>query len=409
MAEKVRNLVVLGSTGSIGRNTLRVVEALGHRVRVVGLAVNRRYDLALAQAQRFNVKHIAVADLQAAERCGAEAPSSITVHKGPDGLERVATLEEADLVVCGLVGMAALRSVWAAIEHGIDVALATKEVLVAAGGLLTEACRKHGSRLLPVDSEHSAILQCLGGRLATDPNSALARSEVRRLILTASGGPFAGRKDIDLETVTVDQALSHPRWRMGKKVTIDSATLMNKGLEVMEASWLFGIPEERIDVVIHPESIVHSMVEFVDGSVLAQMSPPDMRYAIQFALTYPEHVATGLPSLDIVRVGTLHFEQPDERRFPCLVLAREAARRGGTLPAVLNASNEVAVERFLGGEISFPGIWELVAKVMAAHRVTETPDLVAIWEADQWARRTASSLSLESAGRLRRDRAKAHR
>ncbi|MCX7591176.1 MAG: 1-deoxy-D-xylulose-5-phosphate reductoisomerase, partial [Kiritimatiellae bacterium] len=314
--------------------------------------------------------------------------------KGAEGVEAVAALEDADFVVCGLVGVGALRSVLAAVECGHDVALATKEVLVAAGGLLTASCARHGTHLLPVDSEHSAIFQCLEGRLRNG-QAAARTAQIRRLILTASGGPFGTRPNVDLSRVTVEEALSHPRWRMGRKVTIDSATLMNKGLEIIEASWFFGVPVEKIDVVIHPESIVHSMVEFVDGSVIAQLSPPDMRYAIQYALTYPDRVGTGLPSLDLTRVGTLHFEQPDVERFPCLGLAREAALRGGTMPAVLNAANEVAVQRFLAGEISFPGIWYLVREVMAAHDVSACASLEAILEADRWAREKAVGLQVK--------------
>jgi 1-deoxy-D-xylulose-5-phosphate reductoisomerase len=291
---------------------------------------------------------------------------------------------EADIVLCAVVGTAGLKPAMAAIRNGTDVALATKEILVAAGGIVTAACRRHNSRLLPVDSEHSAIFQCLDGA---------GRGQVARILLTASGGPFESRPDVDLNTVGVDEALDHPRWNMGKKVTVDSATLMNKGLEIMEAKWLFGVGLDQIDVVVHPESIVHSLVEFVDGSVMAQLSVPDMRFAIQYAFTYPERLHGGLPELDLARMGSLNFRKPDPGRFPCLGLALEAARRGGTMPAVLNAANEVAVHRFLDGRIAFSGIWRTVESTMRKHDVINDPGLEEIIRSDAWARSTAEELS----------------
>ena len=320
----VKHVVILGSTGSIGRSALRVVESCPGRLQVCGLAVQGDADGVLEQAVRYGVRDVAVADPVQAARAAAAAPEGVRVHAGPEGVTALAALAEADVVLCAVVGTAGLRPVLTALEAGKDVALATKEVLVAAGALVTEAARASGGRLLPVDSEHSAIFQCLG------PASAgLYRTEgVRRLILTASGGPFAGRPELDLSRVTLAEALAHPRWSMGPKISIDSATLMNKGLEVIEGHWLFGVPMDRIEVVIHPESIVHSMVEFADGSVLAQMSPPDMRYAIQYALLFPERVDSGLPSLDLVAMGGLSFRKPDEARFPCLGLARRAAAGG---------------------------------------------------------------------------------
>jgi 1-deoxy-D-xylulose-5-phosphate reductoisomerase len=375
-----KKVVILGSTGSIGENALKVAASLPHRLEVIGIASRTSYPRLLEQALQFGVKHIAVADPEAAAACRAAAPRGTTVLEGSAGVETLAAMPEADIVLCAMVGMAGLTSVLAALRQGTDVALATKEVLVAAGGLVMDAAARHGARLLPVDSEHSAIFQCLEGR---DPKS------VRRLILTASGGPFAGRHEVDFDKVTAADALKHPRWNMGRKVTVDSATLMNKGLEVLEAHWLFGIPFDRIDVLMHPESIVHSMVEFVDGSVLAQLSRPDMRFAIQYALTCPERFDTGLGALDLAHLGSLTFRAPDSIRFPCLGLARHAAVTGGTLPAVMNAANEVAVARFLDGTLTFSGIWHTVAAVMAAHTPHPRPTLDLIIDADRWSRAEA--------------------
>ena len=373
----MKHIVLLGSTGSIGENTLRVVEALSDRFRVVGLAARSNAARVLEQAAQWGVNRVALADQVAAERAAREAPAGVTVLAGEDGLCELAG-DEADLVVCAVVGMAGLRPVLAAVERGTDVALATKEVLVVAGQLVMETCARTGARLLPVDSEHSAIFQCLGGQTDT--------SNVRRLVLTASGGPFAARPEVDLARVTVDEALNHPRWDMGRKVTIDSATLMNKGLEIMEAHWLFGMPVDRIDVVIHPESIVHSLVEFTDGSLMAQLGLPDMRFAIQYAMTWPDRPDSGLPRLDLLEMAALHFRAPDEDRFPCLRLARMAGAAGGTLPAVLNAANEAAVEKFLAGSLPFSGIWGIVESVMAAHAVIADPTLDDLTAADRWAR-----------------------
>ena len=289
-------------------------------------------------------------------------------------------MDDVDTVLCAVVGTAGLKPVMAALDKGTNVALATKEVLVAAGKIVTDTATRTGARLMPVDSEHSAVFQCLEGR---------DMSSVRRILLTASGGPFASQPDIDLDKVTVEQALNHPSWRMGKKVTVDSATLMNKGLEIMEAQWLFGAPLDKIDVIIHPESIVHSMVELVDGAVIAHMGPPDMRFAIQYALTWPQRVDSGLPHLDLAQSCGLHFDVPNESRFRCLALAREAANAGGTMPAVLNAANEVAVKRFLDGQIPFSGIWQVVETVMKKHSIVNEPALDDILEADKWARQIA--------------------
>ena len=376
----MKNVVILGSTGSIGESALRVVQALPQQLRVVGLAANRNCTRLLEQAAQFAVPHVAVGDAAAAQAC--RPTRNVTLHAGEAGLDELAALPEADLVLCSLVGIAGLKPVLAAAQAGKTIALATKEVLVVAGAIVRKTCEKHGAAILPVDSEHSAIHQCLAARGA-------GADSVRRILLTASGGPFSDQPDLDLATVTPESALDHPRWAMGPKVTVDSATLMNKGLEIMEARWLFDVPVEAIDVVLHPESIVHSMVEFVDGGIVAQLSPPDMRFAIQYALTYPHRVDGDLPAWDPTSGTALTFGSVDEDRFPCLRLARQAARRGGTLPAVLNAANEVAVDRFLQRKLSFPGIWGLVGRVMAAHEVQDTSDLDAILAVDRWARETA--------------------
>ena len=395
----MKNVVILGSTGSIGENTLRVIEGLPEAFRVVGLAAAKNGRRLLEQAVNFGAIHVAVSDPAEAKRCRALAPAGMKVHAGDRGVEEVAGLADADIVVCAVVGMAGLRPVMAALRRGTDVALATKEVLVVAGSIVSAACRRHWAKMLPIDSEQSAIFQCLTGCWSTRRGMWSARSgqAVKRLILTASGGPFAHRKDLDFDRVTVEQALAHPNWNMGKKVTVDSATMMNKGLEVMEAHWLFNVPIPRIDVLVHRESIVHSLVEFVDGNLVAQLSIPDMRFAIQYALTYPRRLDGRLPVLDLARAGALNFAEPDLMRFPCLGLAKLAGERGGTLPAVLNAANEVAVERFLAGQMMFSGIWHLVEAVMERHEVVDEPSLDVIMEADAWARRMARTLSAKRA------------
>jgi len=411
----MKNIVILGSTGSIGKNALRVVETLPSRFRVTGLAVSQNYKAVLKQAEQFNVKHVAVADPAMAKACASKAPRGVMVHHGSEGVAEVAGLAGTDIVLCSVVGLSGLKPVMAAVVNGTDIALATKEVLVAAGNVVTEACAKSGSLLLPVDSEHSAIFQCLGAKgekkevrnqrsevrgqrsdgsigKRHDHGRRTDGSGVRKIILTASGGPFVARPGLNFDNVTVRQALAHPTWNMGKKVTIDSATLMNKGLEIMEAHWLFNVPIDLIEVLVHPESIIHSMVEFDDGVVVAQMSVPDMRYAIQYAFTYPERLNAGLPPLDLAKTGRLTFMEPDEKRFPCLALARAAAKCGGTMPAVLNAANEIAVQKFLNMEIRFSGIWRLVEKVMKKHTVIRNPDLDTIVDADVWARTVAKEI-----------------
>jgi 1-deoxy-D-xylulose-5-phosphate reductoisomerase len=391
----MKSIVILGSTGSIGENTLKVAATLPGAVRVVGLATRTQITRVLDQALQFGVRVIAVEDAARAREAEALArPHGIEVWSGAAGVAALAALAEADTVVCALVGLAGLRPVLAALDAGHDVALATKEVLVSAGELVMKRRASAGVSLLPVDSEHSAVFQCLQSpvfqpacvRAVEEALDRAAEARVARLVLTASGGPFAFRPEVDFDRVTPGEALAHPRWCMGRKVTVDSATMMNKGLEVLEARWLFNIPVAKIGVVIHPESIVHSMVTFVDGSTLAQLSVPDMRFPIQYALTWPDRWAAPMPALDLVAQKSLTFYDPDTARFPCLRLIREAAEAGGTLPAVVNAADEVAVEAFLAGRISFAEIGRLIERVMAAHTVVPCSDFETVFEADAWAR-----------------------
>jgi len=378
-----RNVAILGSTGSIGTSALKVARDIPERMRVVALAAGRNRGLLARQAAEFRPRLVSVASAADADWLRANVPPGTKVASGEQGLIDVATAAEADLILVSIVGTGGLHPALAAIESGKDIAVASKEILVMAGEIVMREARRKGVRVLPVDSEHNAIFQCLEGRPA---------SHVKRIILTASGGPFRGSNGADLREVTPAQALKHPTWDMGKKVTIDSATLFNKGLEMIEAKWLFDMPMEKVHVVVHPQSIIHSMVEFVDGSVLAQLSHSDMCFPIQYAVTYPDRLANTLRPLDFAQVGTLTFEAPDERRFPALRLAREAGSRCGTLPAVLNAANEVGVERFLVGEAPFPAIWETVEAVMRRHRLVEGPDLAAILQADREARRDAAEM-----------------
>ncbi len=328
----MKRIAILGSTGSIGQSALSVVDAHADRLQVVGLAAGENADLLAAQIARYVPRIAAMATGGAIDRLKqAGCPGNVTIAgAGRDGLVAVASHPDVDLVLCASSGTDGLEAVLAAIEHGKTVALANKEVLVMAGGIVTEAAARKGVDILPVDSEHNAIHQCLHGH---------SRAELRRLVLTASGGPFRGKTAADLAHVTADDALKHPTWRMGRKITIDSATLMNKGLEVIEAHWLFGVTAEQIDVVIHPQSVVHSMVEFVDGSILAQMSVTDMRLPIQYAFSYPERWVSPLPTVDLARVGRLDFQPPDTASFPCLRLAYRALSAERSLPVVLNAAN----------------------------------------------------------------------
>lgn len=371
--ETKKNLVILGSTGSIGRNTCEVVRSLQDRLEIVGLAAKDEVEDILEQVEEFQPRAVALDDGEAAKALAKKVPSTTQVLAGPEGLRRVATLDEADLVVCAVVGAVGLMPVFDALSCEKDVALATKEVLVTAGEIVTRRAREKGRQILPIDSEHSALHQCLRGEDVR---------KVRRLILTASGGPFSADTKRNLSEVTPAEALRHPRWNMGNKVTIDSATLMNKALEVIEAQWLFGIPLDRIDVVIHPESIIHSMVEFVDGAMMAQMSVPDMRIPIQYALTYPERVPGLTAPFDFTRNNRLTFSEADAERFPCLRLGREAAETGGIMPTILNAANEIAVEKFLEGEIRFTDIPRWIEAAMRNHDPIPNPTMEDVLEVD---------------------------
>lgn len=375
-----RRVLLLGSTGSIGTSALKVARAIPERMEIVGLAASRSVDALVEQARETGARHVALTDPAAAAQARALLPAGVEVFSGEAGLVDLVRASDADLVLVAIVGVAGLAPALAAIETGKHLAVASKEILVMAGEAVMDAARRQGVHVLPVDSEHNAIFQCLEGRQPAD---------VSRLLLTASGGPFRTLPAEQLKQVTVAQALKHPTWSMGRKITIDSATLFNKGLEMIEARWLFDVPMSRIEVVVHPESIVHSMVEFRDRSVLAQLSHSDMCFPIQYAVTWPDRVPNDLRPLDFAKLGALHFEAPRTRDFPALDLARQAGDTGGTLPAVLNAANEVAVQAFLDGRLSFPAIWGTVAAVMEAHAVTAHPGLEALVEADAWARRAA--------------------
>ncbi|MEY5063405.1 MAG: hypothetical protein RLZZ112_1369 [Verrucomicrobiota bacterium] len=373
----MKRVILLGSSGSIGESTCKVARALPDKMKIVGLGVAQSTARLLEQAKEFGVSALAVSDPKAAEKTRLHLPKGARLFEGPAGLAKMVEETEADMVLVAIVGTAGLAPALAALRTGKDLAVASKEILVLAGSAVMGEARKKKRQVLPVDSEHNAIFQCLQGANG---------KEVRKIILTASGGPFRQMPAKEMAKVTVAQALKHPTWSMGKKITIDSATMFNKGLEMIEAHWLFGLPMAQVDVVVHPQSIVHSMVEFVDGSVLAQLSVTDMCFPIQYAITYPERLPSGLPPLDLPKLGALTFEKPDEKRFPALRLAREAGEAGGTLPGVFNAANEVAVEAFLDEKIPFPRIWELVENVMTAHRNISEPDLPAIIAADGWAR-----------------------
>jgi 1-deoxy-D-xylulose-5-phosphate reductoisomerase len=385
-----RRVVLLGSTGSIGTSTLKVARELPEQIEIVGLAAGSNTGMLAAQARETGVRHVAIHDGNKAAELRALLPENVTIHTGAEGLDEIATLAEADIVLVAIVGTAGLHPALAAIEAGKDLAIASKEILVMAGEVITTAAARKGVKLLPVDSEHNAIFQCLDGHRG-------GADEVSRLVLTASGGPFRNLPADQLAHVTPGQALNHPTWNMGPKITIDSATLFNKGLEMIEARWLFGIGMEKIDVVIHPQSIIHSMVEFIDGSVLAQLSRTDMCFPIQYALTWPERVKGGLKPLDFPALAKLEFEAPREADFPALLLARKAGLTGGTLPAVFNAANEVAVDAFRKGKLPFPGIWQCVAAVMDAHEVKASSTLEAVVEADHWAREHAAGFCAQAA------------
>jgi 1-deoxy-D-xylulose-5-phosphate reductoisomerase len=385
----VQRVAILGSTGSIGTNALRVVREHPGWFQVTGLAAGRNVALLAEQVREFRPARVAVADAEAAralrQAVGSGCPP---VGAGEEAVCEVAAAPGTDRVVAAMVGAAGIRPVLRALEAGHDVALANKEALVVAGELMTAAARRLGAALLPVDSEHNAVHQCLRSG---------SREEVRRVVLTASGGPFRDRPLDTFDQIRVEEALRHPTWTMGRKVTIDSATLMNKGLELIEARWLFDLAPGQIDVLIHPQSLVHSLVEYVDGFYIAQMATPDMGLPIQYAMTYPQRWPTRRERLDLARAGALEFHEPDPRRYPCLALAREALGRGGTHPAALNAADEVVVEEFLAGRLPFTGMARVLERVMERWDGGPAPDLETLLAADREARRRA----LEAAGRAR--------
>jgi 1-deoxy-D-xylulose-5-phosphate reductoisomerase len=378
MTDRVTNVAVLGSTGSIGRSTLEVIAASEGRLEVVALSAHRSTRLLAEQAQRTMPRWVVVTDPEAAScKDLAALPPEIQQLTGPEGLVEVVGHPEVDVVVSAIVGSAGLQGTWAALEAGKTVALANKESLVVGGPLVTELARQRGAALLPVDSEHGAVFQALRSG---------SREEVRRVVLTASGGPFRNHTPQQLAEVSVEEALAHPTWNMGPKITVDSATMMNKALEIIEARWLFDLAPEQIAVVIHPQSIVHSMVEFRDGSVIAQLSPPDMKLPIQYALSYPARWEGVAERLDWSRAMQLDFEPPDPERFPALALGQEVARSGGTAGAVLNGANEAAVAAFLDGKLRFSDIVSACEQVLANHNFDSHPSLEQLLRLDQWAR-----------------------
>jgi 1-deoxy-D-xylulose-5-phosphate reductoisomerase len=381
----MKSLALLGSTGSIGRNTLQIVAGFPDKFQIKTLAAKTSIDLLVDQIRDFRPEAVAVFDEPTAQRLSRMLPGGLGVEimHGPEGYRAVASWDGVDMTVGAMVGAAGLEPVVAAIAAGKDIALANKETLVMAGELVKAAAHQKGVRLLPIDSEHSAIFQCLHGHRAQD---------VDKILLTASGGPFLDTPAEAFAGLTPAQALKHPNWQMGAKITIDSATLMNKGLEVIEAKWLFNLAPDQIEVLVHPQSIVHSMVAYCDGSILAQLGVPDMQAAIAYALAYPERISLKQPLPDLAGMGGLNFQHPDMQRFPCLQLAFEAMVRGGTLPAVMNAANEVAVHAFLENRLPFVGIPTLIKTTMDAHDPVKIVDLASVQTADAWARQKAQSL-----------------
>ena len=376
-----KRVVILGATGSIGESALKVARDIPERMEIVGLAANSNAEKLAAAANATRAQSVCLVDetkIDALQRALAYKPR---IFAGQKGLREIACLTNAEMVLVAIVGTGGLRPALAAIEAGKDLAVASKEILVMAGEIVMHEARDNDVRVLPVDSEHNAIFQCLEGKKSSD---------IRRIILTASGGPFRETPRKDFDSITPEQALKHPTWNMGPKITIDSATLFNKGLEMIEAHWLFGVEMKRVEVVIHPQSIVHSMVEFADGSTLAQLSYSNMCFPIQYAVTWPDRVPNSLPPLDFSKLSRLEFFTPRYDDFPALNLARQAGETGGTLPAVMNAANEVAVAGFLNRQVRFPDIWQIVEEVMNRHTSVAHPDLDAILQADQWARAEAT-------------------
>jgi len=382
----MKNVVLLGSTGSIGTSTIKVAEDLPDHFRLVGLAAGRNSGLLMEQTLKLRPEAIAIQDSKTAVDMQEALGASTQVYSGAEGLIKLATLDSADIVLIAIVGTGGLQPALAAIRAGKDIAVASKEILVMAGEIVMAEARKYGVRVLPVDSEHSAIFQALDGK----PNES-----VRNLWLTASGGPFRDKAKWPKECfpeITLEKALKHPSWDMGTKITIDSSTMFNKGLEMIEARWLFDIEMARVQVVVHPQSVVHSMVEYIDGSFIAQLSAPDMCLPIQYALTYPDRAPSHRVETNFARIGKLTFEEPDLERFPALQLAREAGERGGTMPAVMNAANEVAVDAFCEGRIRYDQITATVAQTMSRHEVVQYECLEQVIEADAWARAEAARI-----------------
>ena len=382
-SEKRKRVVILGATGSIGESALKVARDIPDRMEIVGLAANSNAEKLAAAANETRAQSVCLVDETKLNILTRELEYKPRILGGQEGLLEIARLPNAEMVLVAIVGTGGLRPALAAIEAGKDLAVASKEILVMAGEIVMREARDNDVNVLPVDSEHNAIFQCLEGKSSSD---------VRRIILTASGGPFREMPRKDFDSITPEQALKHPTWNMGPKITIDSATLFNKGLEMIEAHWLFGVEMQRVEVVIHPQSIVHSMVEFADGSTLAQLSYSNMCFPIQYAVTWPDRVPNTLPPLDFSKLSRLEFFTPRYEDFPALNLARRAGETGGTLPSVMNAANEVAVAGFLDRQVRFPDIWQIVGEVMNRHRSVAHPDLDAILQADQWARKEARGM-----------------
>ena len=386
----MRRIAILGSTGSIGRSTLQVVDAFSDHLEVVGLAAGTNIALLAEQVAKYRPKLVSVRSEQDAQALRSIVGAGVTVAHGSEGACEVASMPEADTIVAGIVGAAGLPPVYTALRHGKRVGIANKEVLVAAGEVMTAAAREFGGEILPIDSEHNAVHQAIRCGL---------HGEVQRIILTASGGPFLQREISTFHDITIEAALAHPTWKMGNKISIDSATMMNKGLEVIEAHHLFSLPVDQVDILIHPQSIVHSMVEYVDGSIIAQLSTTDMKFPIQYAILFPERVAAPFARLDLARIRTLDFFPVDHQRFPAVELAYAAARAGGSAPAVLNAANEVAVDRFLNQELPFTGIVQIVSRVLDRHAAHVAPvrtlEDALYWDA--WARNEARGIDVAPA------------
>ncbi len=387
----MKNISILGSTGSIGMQALQVIRSLKNEFKVVGLAAKSNVDIIEKQIEEFKPKIAALEDELSAEILKTRMKGKgVKIVGGMEGIVQVATEPSADIVLSAIVGIAGLIPTLEAIRSGKNIALSNKESLVTAGHIIMKTASDNGVTILPVDGEHSAILQCLDG--------CRNRNNIRRLILTASGGPFRNKTYNELSNVTPEQALDHPNWRMGKKITIDSATLMNKGFEVIEARWLFDIDIDKIDVIIHTESIVHSMVEFNDRSILAQLSVPDMKGPIAYAMNYPQRLDDVIKNLPLEKIGTLNFMEPDNKKFPCLSYAYEALKEGGTMPSVLNAANEIAVNAFLKGAIGFCDIPVIIKKTMELHTALSDQNIEHILESDRWARKTASEIIQKKRG-----------